>query len=51
MDFSKYNYKNTTILNSENFNQYNMNLVQSTEYFNNMLCCHSLETIQNIYIF
>lgn len=49
MDLSKYNHKNTIIFNSEKNNQYNMNLDESIEYFNNMLCCNSLETIQNIY--
>lgn len=49
MDVSKYNFKDSIMFNRININRYCMNIDDSIDYFNRMLCCQSLETIQNIY--
>jgi hypothetical protein len=50
MDFSKYNYKDSQMFNNTvKLDRYSMNIDESIEYFKNMLCKQSLDSIQNIY--
>jgi len=50
MDFSKYNYKDSQMFNNTvKLDRYSMNFDESIEYFKNMLCNQSLNSIQNIY--